>query len=52
MAETTQNEESNVLELELPYELWEALDEYAEQSTFSRQTIIVEALRAYLGVED
>ncbi len=51
MAETP-NEESSVLELELPYELWEALDEYAEQSTFTRQTIIVEALRAYLGVED
>jgi len=48
MAEKAQEQE-DVLELELPYELWVALDEYAGQSNITRQTIIAEALRAYLG---
>ena len=48
MAEKAQEPE-DVLELELPYDLWVALDEYAGQSNITRQTIIAEALRAYLG---
>lgn len=49
MADTDQKQDEDVLELELPFELWVALDEYAEKSKFSRQTIVAEALRAYLG---
>lgn len=49
MADTKQEKEPDVLELELPYDLWVALDEYAGQSNITRQTIIAEALRAYLG---
>jgi hypothetical protein len=49
MADTVPEKEPDVLELELPYDLWVLLDEYAGQSNITRQTIIAEALRAYLG---
>jgi len=43
------NREPEKYELELPYRLWAALDKYAEEHDYCRQTIIAEALRAYLG---